>query len=173
MKRKILLAVFTISLLSGNIYGQCDDMIYEIDECISNADDSYTYLRKAYKEIDYVEYTDSFDELKEAIETAQTYCKKGKSYADDAKSDASDAYSYASDCGCDDGESYSSDAESSADDAYTYAKKAYGYIDDALYTDNLEDMKYYVDDILRYLKKAYNEIDEAKSEAESAKSECE
>ncbi len=51
-KLKILLAVFTISLISGNIYGQCDDMIYEIDECISNSDDILRYLKKAYNKID-------------------------------------------------------------------------------------------------------------------------
>lgn len=173
MKRIILFAIFIIGLINGNVYGQCDDMINEIDECISDAEDSYSYLRKAFREVDYVEYTDSFSSLKEALETAQTYCKKGKNYADDAKSNASYANSYASDCGCSDGETYSSNAESNADDAYTYAKKAYGYIDDAQYTDNLEDMKYYVDDILRYLKKAYNAIESAKSEAESAKNECE
>lgn len=170
MKKIVLIGIMIISI--SGLHAQCDDMIYEIDECISNAEDSYKYLRKAFKEVDYVEYTDSYDDLKEALETAQTYCKKGKNYADEAISDASDAYSYASDCNCSDGETYSSNAESNADDAYTYAKKAYRYIDDALYSDNLEDMKYYVDDILRYLKKAYRAIDDAKSEAESARYEC-
>ncbi len=171
MKKIVLIGILIISISKS--FAQCDDMIYEIDECISNAEDSYKYLHKAFKEVDYVEYSDSFNELKEALETAQTYCKKGKSYAEDAESDASDAYTYASDCGCSDGESYSSDAESNAYDAYTYAKKAYHYIGDALYSDNLDDMKYYVDDILKYLKKAYNAIDDAKSEAESARYECE
>lgn len=173
MKRHFLLTLLFSGVISINILGQCNDMIYEIDECISNCENSYSYLKKAYKEVDYVEYTDSYNDLKEALEIAQTLCEKGKSSAEDAQSNASDASSYASECNCSDGESYSSNAESNADDSYSYAKKAYGYIDDALYTDNLEDMKYFVDDILRYLKNAYNAIEESKSEAESAKYECE
>lgn len=172
--KRIILAIISIAfLINNNTYGQCDDMIYELDNCISNADDGYSYLRKAFKEVDYVEYSDSYSDLIVALETAQTLCKKGKGSSEDAQLNASNVNYYASDCGCDDGESYCSSAESNADDAYTYSKKAYRYIDDALYTDNLEDMQYYIDDILRYLKKAYNAIEDAKNEAESAKYECE
>ncbi len=71
----------------------------ECDDVKSNADDAYSYFKKAYNA--------------SSLDDAQSYAKNGMNASSSAEDEADD-----SECDCD-------DAESSASDAYSYGKKAY------------------------------------------------
>ena len=71
----------------------------ECNDVKSNADEAYTYFKKAYNA--------------SSLADAQSYAKKGMNASSSAEDEADD-----SECDCD-------DAESSASDSYSLGKKAY------------------------------------------------
>lgn len=141
---KVIFLFISIILTIQTSFGQKSDVY---DELTSSFDYAKTAISYGNNVLGYIKKCGD----QSSLEDMQYYARKAKSEADDARlqsdyaeTDAGDAEDEADEISCDDAENEADDAESNFSTADSRFDDAYSYLKKAEYSDNTDDLIYYL-----------------------------